>query len=94
MKDLYDAAEAAREMLLSRKLRLIDSAMEIRRVQRMTPAGWETTHFLLYLIDYPHVWLRTPDQILVLDCGDELILNLSDEEVEIAREIHDYLERW
>ncbi|WP_202320770.1 hypothetical protein [Archaeoglobus neptunius] len=94
MKELYDAAGEMKSRVISEGIRIIDSAIEIRRIQRMTVEGWETSHFSLLLFSDPHVWLLTNGRIYASWLDDELILHFSDEEMERVREIHGYLEEW
>lgn len=92
--ELYEAAGVVRERVFSRGLRIVDDALEIRRIQRMTADGWKTSYFSLLLSQDPHIWLHTTGRIYACWYDDELILHFDEEEMETVRDVHGYLMEW
>ena len=94
MEELYKAAGIVKVMTLEKGINIIDDALEIRRIQKMTAVGWETSHFSLLLSLDPHVWVQTTGEIYACWYDDELILHFDEKEMETVRDVHSYLMEW
>jgi|GEM_PF-1879523 hypothetical protein len=94
MEELYKAAGIVKKRVLSSGVRIIDDALEVRRIQKMTVEGWKTSHFSLLLSLDPHVWVQTNGRIYAWWYDDELILHFDGEEMETVRDVHSYLMEW
>ena len=94
MEELYEAAGIVKERVLSKGVGIIDDALEIRSIQKMTAEGWKTSHFSRLLSLDPHVWIQTTGKIYTFWHDDELILHLDEKEMETVRDVHSYLMEW
>ncbi|WP_456469057.1 hypothetical protein [Archaeoglobus sp.] len=91
MEELYKAAGIVKGRVLSKGVGIIDDALEIRRIQRLTAERWKTSHFSLLLSLDPHVWVQTTGEIYACWYDDELILHFDEKEMETVRDVHSYL---
>ena len=92
--ELYEAAGVVKARTLEKGIRIVDDALEIHRVQRMTAEGWKTSHFSLLLSLDPHIWLQTTGRIYACWYDDEQILHFDEEEMGTVRNVHSYLMGW